>query len=112
MFDHPARGNPCAHNLEGLRKVTNIIGQLPRGVNVLLAQDISLERRNQQRILYSEQRLTYMVQLPDCMPAHSSDEVPGSVLGESREVGLDGHQVIGDGIGAGGLHGVRAKLEE
>jgi len=46
------------------------------------------------------------------MPAHSSDEVPRSVLGASREVGLDVHQVIGDSIGNGGLHGVRAKLEE
>src|SRR5882724_8900194 len=53
-----------------------------------------------------------MIQLSDRMPAHSSDEVPGSVLGAGREVGLDGHQVIGDGIGNGGLHGMRVKLEE
>jgi len=55
LFDHPARGDPCPHNLEGLCKVTDIIRQLPRGVDALPAQDISLERRNQQRILYSEQ---------------------------------------------------------
>ena len=53
-----------------------------------------------------------MIQLSDRMPANSSDEVPGSVLGPSREVGLDGHQVIGNSIGNGSLHGVRAKLEE
>src|SRR5882724_13539402 len=53
-----------------------------------------------------------MIELPNRMPAHSSDEVPGSVLGASCEVGLDGHQVISDGIGNGSLHGVRAKLEE
>ena len=39
-----------------------------------------------------------MIQLPDGMPAHSSDKVPGGVLGASREVGLDGHQVIGNGV--------------
>jgi len=112
LFNYPTRGNPCPCNLEGLRKVTNIIGQLPRGVNALPAQYISLGRRNQQRILYSEWQLTYMIQLPNRMPAHSSDEVPGSVLEASHEVGLDGHQVIGDGIGNSGLHGVRVKLEE
>src|SRR5882724_3910953 len=53
-----------------------------------------------------------MIQLPDHMPAHSSDKAPGSVLGASHEVGLDGHQVIRDSIGNGSLHGVRVKLEE
>ena len=54
LFNCPTRGNPRPRNLEGLRKVADIIGQLPRGVDVLPVQYISLGRRNQQRILYSE----------------------------------------------------------
>jgi len=51
LFDYPARGNPSPHNLEGLRKIANIIWQLPRGINTLPAQYISLGRKNQQKIL-------------------------------------------------------------
>src|SRR5882724_1396507 len=112
LFDYSSRGNPRPRNLEGLRKVADVIRQLPRGIDVLPVQYVSLGRRNQQKILYPERRLTYMIQLSNRMPAHNSNEVPGSVLGASREVGLDGHQVIGNSIGNGSLHGVRAKLEE
>jgi len=55
LFNYLSRGNPCPRNLEGLRKVTDIIGQLPRGINTLPVQYISLGRRNQQKILYPEQ---------------------------------------------------------
>jgi len=53
-FDDPARCNPCFCNLEGLKKVTDVVGQLPRRIDTLPSQDILLETRNHQGILYSE----------------------------------------------------------
>src|SRR5882724_13142664 len=52
LFDYSSRGNPHPHNLEGLRKVSDIIGQLPRGIDALPVQYVSLGKRNQQKILY------------------------------------------------------------
>ena len=54
LFDDPARRDPCSCNLEGLRKVTDIVGQLPRRVDMLPLQNISLRTRNQWKILYPE----------------------------------------------------------
>jgi len=51
LFNRPARGNPRPRNLEGLRKIADIIWQLPRGINALPAQCISLGSTNQQKIL-------------------------------------------------------------
>src|SRR5882724_3456200 len=51
-----------------------------------------------------------MVQLPDHMPAHRSDEVPWNMVGSSREMGLDSHQVVGYCAGDSGLHDGRQKL--
>src|SRR5882724_11176578 len=51
-----------------------------------------------------------MVQLPDRMPAHHSDEVPWNMVGSSREMGRDSHQVVGYCTGYGGLHDGRQKL--
>jgi len=50
LFDSPPE-TIYAHILEGLREFTDIIGQLPRGVDVLPAQSILLEGRNQQGFL-------------------------------------------------------------
>jgi len=43
-----------------------------------------------------------MVQLPNRMPTHHSDEDPRCVFGMGLEIGLDSHQVIG--------HSARNKL--
>src|SRR5882724_3321607 len=51
-----------------------------------------------------------MVQLPDRMPAHCSDEVPWNMVGSSHEMGLDSHQVVGYCTGYGGLPDGRRKL--
>jgi len=51
LFNGPARSDPCPHILKGLCEDANVIGQLPRRVDVLPAQSISLEGRNQQGIL-------------------------------------------------------------
>ena len=51
LFNRPTRGNPCPRNLEGLRKIADIIWQLPRGINALPVQCILLGSKNQQKIL-------------------------------------------------------------
>ena len=48
MFDDPAGSDPGPRILKGLRKVADIVGQLPRGVDALPVQNISLEEANQQ----------------------------------------------------------------
>ena len=53
-----------------------------------------------------------MIELPDGMPAHGRNEVCGNVFGSSRQMGLDGHQVIGYCAGDGSLHDGREKLEQ
>src|SRR5882724_5162311 len=52
-----------------------------------------------------------MVQLPDRMPAHHSDEVFGSMFGAGLELGLDSHKIIGHGTGDNRLHDMRGKLD-
>jgi len=46
------------------------------------------------------------------MPTHSSEEVPGNVTWSHLEMGLNGHEVIGDIMRDIGRHGGRWKLEE
>src|SRR5882724_5654233 len=46
------------------------------------------------------------------MPTDTSDEVPGHVTWSHLEMGLDGHEVIGNGTGDVSLHSGRKKLEE
>jgi len=53
-----------------------------------------------------------MVQLPNHMPTHSSDEVPGHMARSCLTMGLDCHQVISDVAWYVGEHGMREKLEE
>ena len=103
--------NPCLRVLKSLCEVTNIIRQLPRGVNALPVQRISLEGINQQRILQAQWQPTYMIQLPNCMPAHHSDEVAGNVIGVGCEMGLGSHQVISHCARYGCLHAGREKLD-
>ena len=56
--------------------------------------------------------LTHIIQLPNCVPTDTSDEVPGHRARSHLEMGLDGHEVVCDSAGDGGLHGGRGKLEE
>ena len=79
---------------------------------MLSMQGILLDGRNQHGILHSQMQPTYMVQLPNCMPAHCSNEVPRNVTWSHLEMGLDSHKVIGDSARDGSLHGGREKLEE
>ena len=79
---------------------------------MLPMQGISLDNRNQLKMVQAQTQLTYKVQPPNCMPAHHSDEVPGNVTWSHLEMGLDGHQVICDSAGNSGLHDGREKLEE
>ena len=53
-----------------------------------------------------------MVQLPNHMPAHHSNKVPGNMAWLHLEMGLNSHEVIGDSTGNGGLHDEREKLKE
>jgi len=53
-----------------------------------------------------------MVQLPNHMPAHHSNEVPRNMTWSHHEMGLDCHQVIGHCARDSCLHGGRKKLEE
>jgi len=46
------------------------------------------------------------------VPTDTSDEVPRHRARSHLEMGLDGHELIGNGIGDGGLHGGRGKLGE
>ena len=71
---------------------------------MLPMQDILLDSRNQQEILHPQTQPTYMIELPDGMPAHFHDEVPGNMIGSCHEMGLDSHQVISYCTGDGCLH--------
>ena len=53
-----------------------------------------------------------MIQLPNRMPAHHSDKVPGNMAWLHLEMGLDGHKIIGDSAGDASLHDGREKLEK
>jgi len=53
-----------------------------------------------------------MIQLPNHMPAHCSDEDPGNMAWLHLEVGLDGHKIVSNSTGDGSLHDGREKLEE
>ena len=55
---------------------------------------------------------THIIQLPDHMPTDTSDKIPRHVARSCLEMGLDGHEVIGDSTGDGGLHDGREKLGE
>ena len=46
------------------------------------------------------------------MPTHHCNEISRNVAWMHLEMGLDGHEVVSDSIGYGGLHDVRQKLEE
>ena len=110
LLDDTAGKDPGPHILEGPREVTDIIGQLPRRVDMLPMQDILLDSKNQQEVLQYRKRLTHMIELTDGLPAHHRDEIPGYMVGSSREMGLDSHQVVGYCAGDGGLHDGRQKL--
>ena len=56
--------------------------------------------------------LTHIVQLPDRVPTDTSDKVPRHMARSHLEMCLDGHEVISDSTGDGGLHGGRGKLRE
>jgi len=112
LFNNSPQCNPHFHVLEGLHKVTDISGKLPRRINSLPMQGILLDDRNQHKMLQAQMQLTYMVQPPNCMPAHHSNEVPRNVTWLHLEMGLDGHQVVSDSAGNGSLHDGRDKLEE
>jgi len=51
LFDDPARGDPCPHILEVPCEVADRVRQLPRRINALPVQNISLEEGNQKGIL-------------------------------------------------------------
>ena len=46
------------------------------------------------------------------MPTHCHNEITRNVAWTHLEMGLDGHEVVGDSVGHGSLHDVREKLEE
>jgi|SRR5882724_9052244 len=46
------------------------------------------------------------------MPTDTSNEVHRHVARSDLEMSLDGHKVIGDSAGDGGLHGGRGKLDQ
>jgi len=46
------------------------------------------------------------------VPTDTCNEVPGHGARVHLEMGLDGHEVVSDSIGDGGLHGGRGKLGE
>src|SRR5882724_7583299 len=51
LFDDTARSDPCPRIPEGPREIADIIGQLPRRVDTLPMQNISLDSKNQQEVL-------------------------------------------------------------
>ena len=55
---------------------------------------------------------TYMVVLPNGMPAHSSDEVTWHMAGSHCKMALEGQEVISDWAVDIGQHVMRWKLEE
>jgi len=111
LLDNPTGSNPRLRMLKGPGKVTDIIGQLPRQIDMLPMQDISLDSSGQPKTQGPRFRPTYMIELPDGMPAHGHNEIRRNMFGSSHQMGLDGHQVVGYGAGDGGLHDGREKLE-
>ena len=110
MLDNTAGSKPGPRILEGPREATDIIGQLPRRVDMLPTQGISLDSKNQQDVLQYRKRPTHMIELTNGLPAHRSDEIPRDMVGSSREMGLDSHQIVGYCTGDGGLHDWRQKM--
>jgi len=65
LFDDTARSDPCPRILEGPSEIADIIGKLPRRVDTLPMQNISLDSKNQQEVLPYQRRPTHMVVLPN-----------------------------------------------
>jgi len=56
--------------------------------------------------------MTHVIQLPNHMPTHGSNEVPGHMAGSCLEMGINGNEIISTVVRDVGWHGVRQKLEE
>jgi len=105
--------NPSLGLLKGPRKFANIFGQLPGRIGSLPSNDIALRKhKHQHQDLWNRGNLTYIVVLPNRMPTHCSDQISRYRARTSREMPLQGQEIVGDWVVNTSRHTMRCKLEE